>query len=320
MSSLAASIAPPVAKGRRIATLDITVLAGGPGVEREVSLHSGRMIHDALVRLNHNVTRRDVNPADLSALDIPADVVFIALHGTFGEDGRLQRVLDQRGMVYTGSGAEASALAMDKVRTKTRFIQQGIATPPFEVIEPARVADAVATFVPPVVVKPRDSGSSVDIYLARDREAFESALLAVVSRYGAALVEKYVSGPELTVGVLNGRALPVCEIRTKREFYNYQAKYLDDDTEYVFEIDLPAEVLARVRAGSERAHAALGCRDFSRVDWLIDARTLEPYAIEVNTIPGFTSHSLLPKAAAKNGISYDALCQNILAMCIARSR
>lgn len=319
MSPTVAPVAGTVAGGNRIATLDITVLAGGPGLEREVSLDSGRMVTDALAHLGHNVSIRDIGPEDLSALEIPADVVFIALHGTFGEDGALQHILDERGIVYAGSGAQASALAMDKVNTKTRFIENGIGTPRFDVVKRARISEVVETFAPPVVVKPRDSGSSVDTHIARDGAAFRSALDAVVSRYGVALVEEYVDGPELTVGILAGRALPVCQIRTRREFYDYQAKYVDDDTEYRFEIDLPAGVLERVQRESERAHAALGCRDFSRVDWMVAANTLEPYAIEVNTIPGFTSHSLLPKAAARAGTSYNALCQRIIEMATRRA-
>ena len=318
MNTPVAANANTVEDANRIATLDITVLAGGPSLEREVSLDSGRMINAALARLGHNVTMRDIGPEDLSALEVPADVVFIALHGTFGEDGTLQGILDKRGIVYTGSGAEVSALAMDKVHTKARFIENDIPTPRFDVAKPARIGEAVKTFMPPVVVKPRDSGSSVDTHIARDRAAFRSALDAVLSRYGVALVEEYVNGPELTVSILAGRALPVCQIRTRRGFYDYQAKYVDDDTEYLFDIDLPAEVLVRVQRESERAHAALGCRDFSRVDWMVDTATLDPYAIEVNTIPGFTGHSLLPKAAARAGTPYDALCQEIVEMALSR--
>jgi len=303
-----------------VATLDITVLAGGPSLEREVSLNSGRMIRDALVRLDHRVTLRDIMPDDLAALDVPADVIFIALHGEFGEDGQLQRILEQRRLTYTGSGPEASALVMDKVGTKARLIEHGIPTPGFDVIKPARVATAVRSFSHPVVVKPRDSGSSVDTFIADDAHEFQAALNAVVGNYGVALVEDYIAGPELTVGILQDRALPPCEIRTRRRFYDYQAKYVDDDTQYLFDIDLPRDLLSRVQTMSEAANQALGCRDFARVDWMIDRHTLEPYIIEVNTIPGFTSHSLLPKAAARVGISYEQLCQTIIEAGLNRAR
>ena len=133
------------------------------------------------------------------------------------------------------------------------------------------------------------------------------------------MIEQYIRGPELTVGILGDEGLPVCQIRTRREFYDYQAKYVDDDTEYLFDIALPADLLGRIRDLSVKAHLALGCRDFSRVDWMVDARTLEPYVLEINTIPGFTSHSLLPKAAARVGISFDELCQRIAELGLARN-
>ena len=318
MTRTAATIDGRPAHSPRVTSLDITVLAGGPGVERDVSLDSGRMVRDALERLGHRATLRDIGPEDLSALDIPAQMVFIALHGAFGEDGTVQRILDKRGLVYTGCGVEASALAMDKIGTKAKMIEAGIATPRFDLVKPDRLSAAIETIVPPVMIKPRSSGSSVDTFVARDREGVTRALTTVVEGYGSALVESYVEGPELTVGILGGEALPVCQIRTKREFYDYDAKYLDDDTEYLFDIDLPAELLERVRELSARAFEAIGARDFARVDWMVDRETLEPYVIEINTIPGFTSHSLLPKAASRVGMSFDAFCGRVIELTMQR--
>ncbi len=297
---------------RRVTPLDITVLAGGPGDERDVSLQSGRMVRDALKRLGHHAIMLDIGPDDLAALDVPADMLFVALHGEFGEDGALQRILEVRRVRYCGSDSAASALAMDKVATKQVFIEKGIPTPAFDLVSSARSDDVRGEVVPPMVVKPRASGSSVDTFIVREHSQSAPAIETVVSRYGVALLERYIDGPELTVGILGDRALPVCQIRTRREFYNYEAKYLDDDTEYLFDIDLPGELLKRIQSYSLQAHRALGCRGFSRVDWMVDRATLEPYAIEVNTIPGLTSHSLLPKAAARVGISFDALCQTIV--------
>lgn len=320
MSSFVTTVGGGKTVADRIITHDITVLAGGPGVEREVSLQSGRMVAEALERLGHRVSCRDIHPDDLTALLLPADMIFVALHGEFGEDGTIQRICEQRGLAYCGSDAAASALAMDKVRTKATFIENGIATPRFDLIKPARIKRAIANLTPPLVVKPRASGSSVDTHIVRHLARLEEVVSRVIERYGAALVEEYIDGPELTVGVLDGVALPVCQIRTQREFYNYQAKYLDDDTEYLFDLDFPAELLQRVQRESERAHRAIGCRDFSRVDWMVDGRTLEPYAIEVNTIPGLTSHSLLPKAAARAGIAFDELCQRVVDRTIGRAQ
>ncbi len=304
---------------QRLSSLDVTVLAGGPSVEREVSLESGKMVRDALKRLDHHAIMLDIREDDLTALSVPADVVFIALHGTFGEDGTLQRTLEERNIAYTGSDAGASALAMDKVNTKTRLIEREIPTPLFDLVKAGRVAQCAEERELPAVVKPRASGSSVDTFIARDRSALAAALETVVSRYGSALVERYIDGPELTVGILDGAALPVCQIRTKREFYDYDAKYVDDDTEYLFDIDLPGELLARVQELSVRANDAIGCRDFARVDWMIDGETLDPYLIEINTIPGFTSHSLLPKSAAQVGVSFDDLCQRVVELGMKRA-
>jgi D-alanine-D-alanine ligase len=304
---------------RQIANLEVTVLAGGAGVERLVSLESGNMVRDALRRLNHHAIMLDIDASDLAALDVPADMVFVALHGQFGEDGALQRILEDRRIPFCGSGAAASALAMDKVAAKVRLLDAGIPTPDFDLIKAGRIDECVEKTSYPVVVKPRSSGSSVDISIVRDKPSLARSLNHVVETYGAALVEQFVDGLELTVGVLDGRALPVCQIVTPREFYDYQAKYHRDDTEYHFDIDLPEALLASIQQMSLRAHRCLGCRDFSRVDWMVDRKTHEPYAIEVNTIPGLTSHSLLPKAAQHDGLSFDALCQRVLELTMART-
>lgn len=296
----------------RLDCLDVTVLAGGPGAEREVSLCSGAAVTDALRRLGHRVECRDIGPDDLSALDRAADVVFIALHGEFGEDGAIQSILESRGTVYTGSGSAASRLAMDKALAKRRFDECGIPTPKYEIVDRSSVAGIAERFPIPAVVKPISSGSSVDTSIARTPEALRAAATTLVERYGLGLVEQYIRGPELTIGILGDEALPVCEIRTQREFYDYQAKYLDEDTQYLFDLSLPKAVIENVERLALAAHRALGCCVFSRVDCMIDAATHEPYFLEINTIPGFTSHSLVPKAAARRGMSFDQLCQRIM--------
>ena len=305
---------------RTVEPLTITVLAGGPSAERAVSLESGKAVHAALVRLGHRATLCDIGPEDLSALDRPADFVFIALHGAFGEDGQVQAELDSRGMPYGGSGAAASRLAMDKAEAKRRFDCVGVPTPPFEVVDAAGLEGLTSRFALPAVVKPVDSGSSVDTTIARTAEGLLHDATALVEKYGRALVEWYIAGPELTVGVLGEVALPVCEIRPDRDFYDYQAKYLDDNTSYLFDLDLPSTLLERVQRLSILAHRTLGCRVLSRVDWMIDTKTLEPYVLEINTIPGFTSHSLVPKAAARIGLDFDQLCQRIVELSLAQVR
>jgi len=310
LKDLAAPQYPATPQVERL--LKITVLSGGPSAEREVSLTSGHNVAKALRSMGHHVHVADIGPDDLHALDLSVDVVFIALHGTFGEDGQLQRILDQRQIRYCGSGAEASALAMDKLATKTRFVEAGIPTPRFDVVTPGRVQDVVRRWPAPVVVKPIDQGSSVDCEIIRDRDTLQAQLTRLTKSYSRCLIEEYIQGAELTVGILGDEALPPIQIRTRRQFYDYEAKYVDDDTEYLFDIDLPQVVLEHVKTLSVRAHKALGCQDFSRVDWMVDARTNETYALEVNTIPGFTEHSLLPKAAHRAGLSFAQLCQRIV--------
>ena len=297
---------------RETRLLEITVLAGGPSTERDVSLAGGKSVCEALRRIGHSVVLSDIEPSDLSALDQHADFVFIVLHGEFGEDGTVQAELDRRGMPYSGCGASSSRLAMDKVDSKRRFEEAGIKTPSYVVVDRDKVRNLGSRFKTPAVVKPIAAGSSVDTNIVYKPYSMEKAAMHVSSRYGSALVETYIDGPELTVGILDNVALPVCEIRTQREFYDYQAKYLDDDTEYLFDLDLPEALLERVQTLSVKAHQLLGCEVFSRVDWRVDAKTMEPYILEINTIPGFTIHSLLPKAAGRAGLNFDVLCQRII--------
>lgn len=304
----------------RIASLDITVLAGGPSDEREVSLASGQCVAGALASLGHRVSMCDISPGDLSSLERAADLVFIALHGAFGEDGILQAELERRRIAYTGTGSAASALAMDKVQSKARFIEHGLPTPRFDVARAGRVAEIVRRWRLPVVVKPIASGSSVSTHLIREDRPFGELLTEVVKKHGTALVEELIEGPELTVGVLGREALPPIEIRTQRPFYDYQAKYIDDDTQYLFDVDLPEKLLSEIRQMSLKAAGALDCRDFCRVDWMVDRVTHEPFILEINTIPGFTSHSLLPKAAARAGISFADLCGRIVEFAMTRKR
>lgn len=300
-----------------IDTMDITVLAGGPGLERNVSLESGRAVHEALTRLGHRSVLCDIGPDDLSALARPTDFVFIALHGEFGEDGTVQHELEARGLPYSGCGEAASRVAMDKVASKRLIQDAGIPTPAFEVVDRDGLAGLAERFATPAVVKPVASGSSVDTSIVRSPEELPTAVSVLIERYGQALVERFIAGPELTVGILGDATLPVCEIRPQREFYDYQAKYEDDDTQYLFDFDLPDDLIRRVESLSLAAHRALGCRVLSRVDWMVDGATLEPYFLEVNTIPGFTSHSLVPKAAARIGLDFEQLCQRIVELSLA---
>ena len=307
------SIDQPTCDSASKRQLAVMVLMGGASTEREVSLASGTAVAGALASRGHNVTRVDIRPDDLSALQgAKVDVVFIALHGSFGEDGQLQRILDELGLKYVGSGPDASRLGLDKAAAKQRFGELGVPTAPATIAEPGNETEAIAPWTPPVVIKPVAEGSSVGCVMVRDAAELAPAVHQAVLRYGRCLIEQYIDGPELTVGVLGDRALPVCEIRSARDFYDYAAKYQDDQTDYVFDPDLPEDLLNQVQRMSLAAHRALGCRDMSRVDWIVDAATMQPYCLEVNTIPGFTAHSLLPKAAGRVGMGFADLCEDLI--------
>jgi D-alanine-D-alanine ligase len=298
--------------------LAVTVLAGGPGGERDVSIESGKGVSEALCSLGHDVHCEDIGPDNLAALARQVDCVFVALHGRFGEDGQVQEILERRGLSYIGSGPEACALAMDKARAKAKFVELGIPTPRYTVASAKTIREAIAAWTLPVVVKPVREGSSLNCLIIREVAVFRPAVERLIQEYGECLIEDYIPGKELTVGILGDMALPPIEIRTKREFYDYTAKYVDNDTEYDFDIDLPADLLAEVEQMSLRAHQGLGCRDFSRVDWRVDDRDGKAYALEVNVIPGLTSHSLLPKAAGRAGLSMPQMCQFLVDLAMKR--
>ena len=296
--------------------LRVTVLCGGPSAEREVSLDSGRAVAGALRRRGHEVFVADIGPEQLEALDQPADVVFPALHGPFGEDGTVQRMLAERGLPFVGADATASALAMDKVATKEAVRAARIDTPAFEMWSAGtRAARRLPELALPVIVKPVDQGSSVATTIVREPGAFLPAVEMALRQFGRALVEQFIVGEEITVGILGREPLPPICIRPKREFYDYQAKYRDDATEYLFDAGYPARVFEQAQALSQRVFECLGCRHLARVDWMVD-RVERLWFLEINTLPGFTSHSLVPKAAAHAGVCFEDLVERLVFMAL----
>jgi len=296
--------------------MKVAVLRGGVGREREVSLESGRCVAEALRAGGLDVVVSDIRPDDMEILESKdLDVFFLALHGQFGEDGQLQQVLEDRGLAYTGCGPEASRLAFDKMASKRLFQAAGVAVP--AVVEfgpgadPAQLNRQLKGRGDWFVVKPLRQGSSVGVYVVKSRDEAVAAAQKVRDEFGDCMVESFVEGREVTVGVLGRQPLPIIEIRSKTGWYDYQAKYLDDRTEYLFDTIEDETVRVRLADAAMACFDALGCRDFSRVDFIV-SKDGTPYALEVNTIPGFTTHSLLPKAAARIGISMTELCIRIV--------
>jgi D-alanine-D-alanine ligase len=295
--------------------LDITLLCGGISAERQVSLMTGTQIAEALRTLGHRVWQADIGPKNLEALDRrPCDLVFPALHGTFGEDGQLQAVLEQRGIPFVGSGAAASKLGMDKAATKSCLLEHGVPTPNWQVVYQHKYKDnwtPASGIGYPCVIKPVNEGSSVGCKICMTLDQARRHLVETLPQYGAMLVECFVDGPELTVGILDKQTLPIIWIKPATEFYDYQAKYTREDTQYVFDVPLPEPVLAQARRLAEESHRYIGCRHLSRVDLMVDKRTHDVFVLEINTMPGFTTHSLVPKAAVRAGIAFTELCDRL---------
>jgi D-alanine-D-alanine ligase len=250
-------------------------------------------------------------PNELEENDL--EVVWNALHGTFGEDGAVQGLLACLGLPYTGSGILPSALAMDKVASKRIFESNGVPTPRWRIVPPDAGVAFVEDFALPLVVKPALEGSSVGVSIVRDRAELTAALELARRHRGPTLVESYIAGAEVCVGILDEEVLGTIEIRPATGFYDYEAKYKRDDTQYLVPAPLPGPTIQRIEAAALAAHRSLGCSGYSRVDLRVD-ESGAPFLLEINTLPGMTSHSLIPKIAAHRGITYADLCERILSL------
>jgi D-alanine-D-alanine ligase len=296
----------------------ITVLYGGPSAEREVSLISGKAVIDGLRSMGHEVFPSDISPENLSGLDRPADVIFPVLHGQFGESGELQEILEKRGLAFVGSGSRASRLGMDKAAAKQAWHDAGLPTPAWQTIVSGN-GSASRSIPAPCVVKAIDSGSSIDVYICKSEPEAADATDKVLKSHGRALVEQFIRGPELTVGLIEEQPLAPIRIVPKRAFFDYEAKYKDRGTEHRFETGLPADLIENCRAIAKRANDVLGCRDLARVDIMIDPGN-RPYLLEINTLPGFTPVSLLPEAARHAGIEFGPLVDRLARRAFERHR
>jgi len=299
-----------------VENLKVCVLMGGVGAEREVSLNSGANIAAAVRGAGVECVEFDITPEDMSILDDSSiDVFFLALHGKFGEDGELQQILEDRKLTYTGSGPKASADAFDKIISKEIFAAAGVDLPGHVVVEEDSDADGLAKELAEIggkfVVKPVKQGSSVGVVIIEGCGAAAEAGLKCFAEFGDCMIEEFIAGREITVGILNGAALPITEIVSKATFYDYEAKYLADSTEYLFDTVTDAELIEKINKSALACYNSLGCRHQSRVDMILSEDGI-PYVLEINTLPGFTGHSLLPMAAKKAGMSASELCLEII--------
>jgi D-alanine-D-alanine ligase len=285
---------------------NIAVLKGGPSAERGISLKSGAAVARGLREAGYEVTEVDVTGRDI-VLPEGVEAVFIALHGEFGEDGEVQALLDEMKMPYTGSGAEGSRCAMDKVLTKEAFETHGIPTAPYEVL---RRGDA-RTLALPVVIKPTCQGSSIGVHRVFSETEWSLAVADAFEYGDTLLVETFILGRELTVGVVEETPLPVVEIIAPEGWYGYDAKYTKGSTEYQVPADLAPAVAEEAQTIALRVFDALGCDGFGRVDFLL-SEDGSLVALELNSIPGFTETSLLPKAAIAAGMTFSELCDRIM--------
>jgi D-alanine-D-alanine ligase len=288
----------------------VTVLYGGPSAEREVSLVSGKAVIEGLRSAGHEVFGSDVSPTDLSGLDHPADVIFPVLHGQFGESGELQEILEQRSLALVGSGSKASRLGMDKIKTKQAWEQAGLPTPPWRRLDSANPR-ALEDIGAPCVVKAISSGSSIDVFVCKTMDEAKAACDKIMSHHDAALIERFIQGPELTVGLLEEKPLAPIRIVPKRGFFDFEAKYKAADTEHRFDTGLPLSVVEHCRELARQANQIVGARDLARIDIMLDDRH-QPYLLEINTLPGFTPKSLLPEAARHAGIEFGALVDRLV--------
>lgn len=295
----------------------VGVLYGGRSAEREVSLMSGQGVYDALLSKGVDAHLFDTGERTLAELaDQGFDRVFIVLHGRYGEDGTIQGALELLNIPYTGSGPMASSLAMDKIMTKRVWLQCGLPTPEFALVESAAdVAGLEKTLGLPFIMKPPHEGSTVGFTKVQSVTEVDAAYRLAAHFDNKVLAERFIQGRELTVPVLGtgaaARALPVIEIVAPGGNYDFENKYISDETQYFCPADLPSALNDEIRELARRSYLALGCEGWARADFMLDEQN-KPWLLEINTTPGMTSHSLVPMAAKAEGLSYADLCVLIL--------
>jgi len=314
------SLAPSRQLGR------VGVLMGGCSSEREISLKSGKAVFHALEDADCDVVAIELNTIEpdkiiLQLRQAQVEVVFVVLHGKFGEDGAIQAILEKEKIPYTGSGPQASRLAMDKAATQTLLKDNGIKVPEFHILKESEIGKANVIWRSlgnaPVVVKPCCEGSSIGITIVQHNKDFLPALKVAFELGPQVIVEQYIIGPEITAGILGNQALPLVEIRPKNSFFDFTAKYQEGMSDYIVPAEIDPTHTRRIQEMSLKAFDLIGCRDMARSDFILDKRG-NAYFLEINTIPGFTATSLLPKAAQSEGINFCELCLKIVGFASAR--
>jgi len=304
-----------------MARLKIAVVMGGPGDEREVSIASGTGVMRALAALGHEAQSLDFDRRFVDALrEISPDLVFNALHGTGGEDGQIQGVLEWLGIPYTGSDITACALSIDKHLTKKLLAAEGLPTPAWDTFDLSggTLPLLPGSLNPPIVVKPRASGSSAGVSIVRTHEEWTRTMIAASGRAHSVLAEEYVSGREFTCAVLGEDALPVIEILSTDELLTYAAKYTPGGSRHLVPAPIDRDLTARLQMLALSVHRLIGLRDCSRTDFIV-TKEGRPYILEVNALPGLTPQSLLPDAAQSAGLSYDALIDRLVGYALGRA-
>jgi D-alanine-D-alanine ligase len=304
-----------------MARLKIAVVMGGPSDEREVSIASGTGVLRALAALGHEAQSLDFDRGFVDALrEIAPDLVFNALHGTGGEDGQIQGVLEWLGIPYTGSDITACALSIDKHLTKKLLAAEGLPTPAWDTFDLSggTLPLLPGSLNPPIVVKPRASGSSAGVSIVRTHEEWTRTMIAASARTHSLLAEEYVPGREFTCAVLGEDALPVIEILSSEELLTYHAKYTPGGSRHLVPAPIDRDLTARLQMLALSVHRLIGLRDCSRTDFIV-TKEGRPYILEVNALPGLTPQSLLPDAAQSAGISYDALIDRLVGFALGRA-
>ncbi|MBV8373323.1 MAG: D-alanine--D-alanine ligase [Candidatus Eremiobacteraeota bacterium] len=302
-------------------TAKIVVVMGGSSAEREISIRSGERVLQALQALGYEASALDYDADFIERIrERVPDVVFNALHGPGGEDGHVQAILEYLSIAYTGSGLEASSLSMDKHLTKKLIAGEGLPTAAWDLFD---LSGGTLPLLPgsldlPLVIKPRYEGSSAGVTIVRTHEQWTTAMLAASKAYAQILAEEYVDGREFTCGVLGEEALPIVEIVPNRdEFYSFEAKYEPDGSTHIVPARIDDDLSARLQMLALSAHRLLGLRDYSRTDFIV-AHDLRPCILEINSLPGLTSASVLPDACASVGIGFEALIDRLVGYALAR--